>query len=122
MGTLQEYITVIIPVYNGERYLRDTIEAVLRAVYNKLEVLLIDDGSTDSSSQICKEFAENDRRVVYIRQENGGIVAARNKGLELAKGEYICFCDQDDLTEPQMYHGSTPTSRRTASTQKRISP
>ena len=103
MEFLQGCLTVIIPVYNGEKYLRATIEAVLEAAYDKIEVLLIDDGSTDQSSDICMEFVRNDGRVKYTRQENKGIVAARNRGVELARGEFICFCDQDDLTDSRMY-------------------
>lgn len=103
MELLQGSITTIIPVYNGEQYLKTTIKSVLDSSYEKLEVLLIDDGSTDKSSEICKDFVKKDNRVRYIRQENRGIVAARNKGLELARGEYVCFCDQDDLTDRRMY-------------------
>lgn len=103
MEFLQECLTVVIPIYNGEKYLKKTIAAVLGAVYHNIEVLLIDDGSTDKSSEICMEAAQKDNRVRYIRQNNQGIVAARNKGLELARGEFICFCDQDDLTDEKMY-------------------
>lgn len=103
MELLQGRITIIIPVYNGEQYLKTTIEAVLGSLYENLEVLLIDDGSADKSSEICKDFVKKDDRVRYIHQENRGIVAARNRGLELARGEYVCFCDQDDLTDYRMY-------------------
>lgn len=96
-------ISVIIPVYNGEEHLSETIDAVLNSDYKEIELLLIDDGSTDSSSDICREYSWNDSRVRYIRQKNGGIVAARNRGLEEATGEYICFCDQDDITAKNMY-------------------
>lgn len=104
METIQGCITVVVPVYNGEDYLCATIKAILNSEYQKIEVLLVDDGSTDKSGDICMKFAKEDQRVRYIRQKNGGIVAARNKGLALAKGEYICFCDQDDLTDCKMYY------------------
>ena len=96
-------LTVVVPVYNGERYLGETIEYILHSEYQNLELLLIDDGSTDKSSVICRQFQALDERVRVVQTENGGIVAARNKGLARAKGDYICFCDQDDIVEPFMY-------------------
>lgn len=96
-------LTIVVPVYNGKDYVRDTVKNILKADYPQIELLLVDDGSTDESPIICKGLMEADGRIRYIRQENSGIAAARNKGLNMAAGEYICFCDQDDFVEPFMY-------------------
>lgn len=96
-------LTVVVPVYNGEKYIKQTIKYIGDSLYKQLEILVIDDGSTDQSGRLCQEYQRQDKRIRYVRTENTGIVGARNKGLELAKGEYICFCDQDDVTEPFMY-------------------
>ena len=95
-------LTVIIPVFNGEQFIRDTTGHILSSTYPELEVLLIDDGSTDDSGRICRSLQEQDGRIKYIYTENGGIAAARNKGLEAASGQYVCFCDQGDETRPDM--------------------
>lgn len=96
-------ISVIIPIYNAERYLDQCISSVLNQMYQNLELLLIDDGSTDSGSDICRSYSQKDPRVCYVRQENAGVSAARNKGLELARGEWIGFVDSDDWIEPNFY-------------------
>lgn len=89
-------ITVIMPVYNAERYLARAIESVLAQTYKKFELILIDDGSTDNSPAICDRYARTDNRICVCHIPNGGVSAARNKGLELAKGKYIQFIDADD--------------------------
>lgn len=96
-------LSVIVPVFNGEKYIEETVDSILASSYSHMEVILLDDGSTDNSRQICEQFAGRDARVRYIYQKNQGIVAARNRGMELSSGEYICFCDQDDIVEPDMY-------------------
>lgn len=96
-------LTVVVPVYNGRDYIEHTIDSILRSEYSHIELLLIDDGSTDGSSEVCAACRGKDDRVRYERTDNHGIVAARNRGLELARGEYICFCDQDDEVEPFAY-------------------
>lgn len=96
-------LTVVVPVYNGREHIENTVKNILNTDYPPIELLLIDDGSTDDSSFLCRKLEASDKRLRYLRQENGGIAAARNKGLESAAGEYICFCDQDDLVEPFMY-------------------
>ncbi len=93
MGSL---VSVIVPVFNAEKYLAECIESILGQSYCEIELLLIDDGSTDQSPSICKAYAEKDSRVRYIRKENGGVSSARNAGIDHAKGEYIFFCDSDD--------------------------
>lgn len=96
-------ISVIVPVYNVEKYLHKCIESIIRQTYTNLEILLIDDGSTDSSGIICDCYAEKDMRIKVFHKENGGQASARNFALEIAKGEFIGFVDSDDWIEPEMY-------------------
>lgn len=93
-------ISVIVPVYNTGEILRNTIESILQQTFTDFELILIDDGSTDISKRICDEYKEKDNRIVVIHQANSGICTARNIGISLAKGEYITFCDHDDLYVP----------------------
>ena len=95
-------ISVIVPIYNVEEYLPACIESILNQTYRDLEILLIDDGSTDNSGKICDEYAEKDKRCIVIHQQNKGLSGARNTGLDNAKGEYISFIDGDDYIHPQM--------------------
>lgn len=88
------------PVYNSELYLAHTIESILSQSLNSFELILIDDGSTDGSSDICDSYAEKDNRIVVIHQKNTGICNARNESLKKAKGEYVAFCDHDDEYMP----------------------
>lgn len=99
---MEAKITVIVPVYNIEAYLGKCVYSVLNQTHKNLEVILVDDGSTDSSGRICDEFARADSRVVVIHKENGGLSDARNKGMENASGEFISFVDGDDYIEPRM--------------------
>ena len=96
-------LSVIVPVYNGAAWLRETLESIKNSRYENLELLLIDDGSADGSGEICREYERKDPRIRYIRKENGGIVSARNLGLDAAGGTYLCFCDQDDEVDERMY-------------------
>lgn len=96
-------ITIIIPVYNKEAYLPRCLDSVLAQSVKDLEILLVDDGSTDGSAGVCDSYAQKDSRIRVIRRENGGASAARNTGIEEAKGEYIGFVDADDWIEPGMY-------------------
>ena len=88
-------ISIIIPVYNVEKYLRQCLDSIIEQTYRDLEILLIDDGSTDASGKICDEYAR-DQRVRLFHTENRGLSAARNRGLEEAHGDYIAFLDSDD--------------------------
>ena len=97
-------ISVIVPVYNTEKFLNNCIESILNQTHKNLEVIIIDDGSTDNSPAICDEYAKKDSRVKVIHKENGGVSSARNAGLDIASGEYIGFIDGDDVIEPDMYH------------------
>ena len=91
-----ETVSIIVPVYNTARYLAECVESIRCQSYENLEILLIDDGSTDESGTICEEFSGLDRRIRVIHQENRGLSAARNRGLDTASGQYICFVDSDD--------------------------
>ena len=93
-------ISVIVPVYNAERTLPRCIESILSQSFTDLELLLIDDGSTDGSGGICDDYAQIDPRIVVVHHCNVGVSATRNRGLELAKGRYVMFCDSDDYVEP----------------------
>ena len=96
-------ISVIVPVYRVEPYLRQCVDSILSQTYEDLEVLLIDDGSPDRCGEICDEYQRQDTRVRVFHTENRGVSAARNLGLRVAKGEYIGFVDSDDWIEPDMY-------------------
>lgn len=94
-------ISVIIPVYNVERYLEHCVMSVRGQVYGNLEIILVDDGSTDSCGRMCDEFAKADSRIRVIHKENGGLSSARNAGLDAACGELIAFVDSDDYVHPE---------------------
>lgn len=96
-------ISVIIPIYNAEIYLRRCIDSVLAQTYRNLEIIVVDDGSSDTSGAICDEYTAKDNRVQIVHQKNGGVSAARNAGLNLATGDYIGFVDADDYIAPDMY-------------------
>ena len=89
-------ISVIVPVYNAEKYLKRCIYSILAQLYQEIELILVDDGSTDSCPEICDAYAQTDARIRVIHQKNKGQAAARNTGLEVAAGKYILFCDADD--------------------------
>lgn len=93
---MEELISIIVPVYNVEEYLPRCIETIVAQSYRNLEIILVDDGSTDSSGQICDEFAKNETRAMVIHQENQGLWAARNTGQRAAHGKYLTFPDGDD--------------------------
>ena len=95
-------ISVIVPVYNTAPWLPGCIESIRRQTHKNLEILLIDDGSTDGSGEICENFARRDSRIRCIHQENRGLSAARNRGLDAARGQYISFVDSDDEIAPEM--------------------
>lgn len=95
-------ISVVVPIYNGEKYLKQCLDSVVNQSLKEIEIILIDDGSTDGSAQICKEYL-SDSRVTYYHKENEGLAAARADGIERAKGEYIGFVDADDWLELDAY-------------------
>ena len=95
-------VSIIVPVYQVERYLRQCVESILAQTFTDFELILVDDGSKDASGQICDEYAGKDSRVRAVHQQNGGLSAARNRGLDLADGAYFMFVDSDDFIEPTM--------------------
>ena len=90
-------VSVILPVYNVEKYLKECLDSILNQTLQEIEVICVDDGSTDRSLEILREYEKKDKRVIVLTQENKGAGAARNKGLAIAKGEYLSFLDSDDF-------------------------
>lgn len=88
--------SVIVPIYKVEKYVRKCIESILSQTYEDYELILVDDGSPDNCPSICDEYAEKDRRIIVIHKSNGGLVSARNIGVQTASGDYICYVDGDD--------------------------
>lgn len=97
---MNEKITVIVPIYNVEHYLDKSLDSLISQTYKNLEIIVINDGSTDNSGAICQEYAQKDDRIVYIEKENGGQSEARNMGLDRMTGTYVTFVDSDDWVEP----------------------
>lgn len=96
-------ISIIVPVYRAEKYLDRCVKSILNQTYINFELILVEDGSPDASGALCDRWAERDNRIRVIHKENGGASSARNRGLDIARGEYIAFVDSDDWIEPQMY-------------------
>ena len=96
-------ISVIIPVYNVGKYLKRCIDSIIQQNYDNLEIILVDDGSSDNSGKICDEYAVIDKRIIVIHKSNGGLSDARNRGLDICTGKYISFVDSDDWIEKDFY-------------------
>ncbi len=96
-------VSVIVPVYNSEKFISKCIESILSQTLAEIELILINDGSTDASPVICEKYMNADSRIKYISQKNQGVSAARNAGLRVASGEFIGFTDSDDYVAPEMY-------------------
>lgn len=99
----KKLISVIVPIFNSEKYVNRCIDSILNQTYENLEVLLIDDGSSDGSLKICESWAEKDKRVKIIKEKNQGVSHARNVGIKNATGDYVAFVDNDDWLRPEMY-------------------
>ena len=99
----RELISVIVPVYNAGKYLERSLTSICGQTYQNLEILLIDDGSTDDSLEQCLAWAKQDERIQVFHQENGGVSKARNTGISNATGEYIVFIDSDDFIDKAMF-------------------
>lgn len=95
-------VSVIVPVYNVEAYIKKCVESIKKQSYQNLEIILVNDGSSDNSGKLCDDFALDDSRIVVIHKENGGLSDARNFGLDIAKGDYFLFVDSDDFIESEM--------------------
>ena len=95
----REKVSIVIPVYNAEKYLRECINSLINQDYENIEIILVDDGSKDSSPNICDEYANKDKRIKVIHKENGGVSSARNAGIDASAGEWITFVDADDMVD-----------------------
>ncbi len=100
----EELVSVIVPVYNVENYLSQCLDSIIHQTYKNLEIILVNDGSTDGSGKICDDYAAKDGRIKVIHQENGGLSDARNKGLDLITGQFVTFVDSDDYLENNCIH------------------
>ena len=100
---MNELISIVVPVYNGEKYLTKCLDSLKKQSYKSLEIIIVNDGSVDNSELICKKYCENDSRFKYIFQKNSGVSSARNNGIKNANGLYIGFVDSDDWIEHDMY-------------------
>lgn len=96
-------ISIIVPVYNIKQYIRECVDSILAQSYTNIEVILVDDGSTDGCYEICEEYRQKDSRIKVIHKPNGGLVSARKAGLQAAQGKYVAYVDGDDWIEPGMY-------------------
>ena len=96
---MKDLISVIVPIYNVEKYLAECIESIIKQTYKNLEIILINDGSTDLSCEICNEYKEKDNRIKVINKKNEGVSSARNTGIDVSKGSYLTFVDSDDWIE-----------------------
>lgn len=101
-STQKDLVSIIVPVYNVEKYLRQCIDSIINQTYKNIEIILVDDGSTDNSGKICDEYAKKDKRIKVIHKKNGGLSDARNVGIEKATGETLSFVDSDDFVEEDM--------------------
>lgn len=99
---MQMLVSIIVPIYNAQDYLKECLKSITEQTYADLEIILIDDGSTDESLKICKEMKRDDSRIIVIHQENKGVVAARKAGVNFSNGEYIMFVDADDFLDDRM--------------------
>lgn len=104
-------ISVVIPVYNGEKYLTKCLDSILLQTYKNLEIILVNDGSVDSTGAICDEYASKDHRIIVIHKENGGVSSARNIALKILSGDYVTFVDSDDTLEPETYEKAMKSIR-----------
>lgn len=105
-------VSIVLPIYNVEKYLDRCIESVINQTYRNLEILLVDDGSPDDCPQKCEEWAKKDGRIKVIHKANAGLGYARNTGIENASGEYICFFDSDDYIDPSTIEKAYNTAQK----------
>lgn len=110
---IKNKVSIIVPVYNVEKYLEQCVNSILAQTYKNIEVILVDDGSPDNCPQICDDFAAKDQRIKVIHKKNGGLSSARNAGLDVATGEYVMFIDSDDFIDSKMVEFLLETRRKT---------
>ena len=99
---MSDKVSIIVPVYNVEKYLDECVKSILAQTYSNIEIVLVDDGSKDTSGSMCDEYKKQDNRIVVVHKENGGLSSARNAGMENASGDYYIFVDSDDTISPDM--------------------
>ena len=97
-----DLVSIVVPIYNVQPYLEKCIKTIINQTYKNLDIILVDDGSTDNSGKIADEYKKIDKRITVIHKENGGLSDARNAGMQIARGDYICFIDSDDYVELNM--------------------
>ena len=98
---MNELVSIIVPVYNVEKYIKKCVDSLITQTYSNLEIILVNDGSPDNSGKICDEYAQSDSRIKVIHKANGGLSDARNTGIDIAEGQYIFFLDSDDWIDCQ---------------------
>ena len=103
MSETRPLVSVSVPVYNAEKYLRQCLDSLVNQTLHDIEIVIVNDGSTDSSESICQEYAARDSRIVLVNKENGGSASARQTALDASRGVFFCSCDADDWVEPDMY-------------------
>ena len=100
---MKPLVSIIVPIYNVEPYLKKCIDSIINQTLTNIEIILVNDGSTDNCGKIIDEYAKKDNRIIALHKENGGQASARNMGLDIASGKYIGFVDSDDLIDKEMY-------------------
>lgn len=100
---LEPRISVIVPVYNRERTIETCVSGILTSQYKNIELIIVDDGSSDNTYSVCQKIAETDNRVILVRQDNKGVSVARNAALDIASGDWVTFVDSDDTVSPLCY-------------------
>lgn len=103
MNNTSPLITIAVPAYNAEKYLRKCLDSLIKQTMREIEIIVVNDGSTDDTNKILREYAEKDERIEIICKENGGLASARQAALEISRGQFFCVCDADDWVEPTMY-------------------
>ena len=111
---MEKTISIIVPVYNVEKYIHQCLNSLVAQTYPSLEILLVDDGSTDKSGAICDSYAERDKRIKVIHQRNQGVCSARNRALQEMVGDYVGFVDPDDWVEPDMFADMLAAAEKTS--------
>ena len=111
---MKALVSVISPVYNDETYIATCVESLFKQSYENIQIILVNDGSTDASLDVCRSLADKDKRIALINQENRGVSAARNVGIDSAVGEYICFVDADDFVSPEYISTLLQTVNKTS--------
>lgn len=106
-------LSIIVPIYNAQNHLKKCIESIINQTEKDIEIILIDDGSTDDSLKICNEYQRKDFRINVIHQNNSGVSIARNQGIKIAKGEYIGFVDSDDWIDLDMFKRLLEEAKKT---------